>query len=60
MRRSSIQPKQVFGDLKSTELANLCRDTITEVEAIAENGLDRIGTNAELCLAFLRHAGLPL
>jgi len=52
--------EQVFANLKSTELANLCRDTIAEVEAIAEDGLDRIGTDAELCFAFLRHAGLQL
>ena len=52
--------EQVFGNLKSGELANLCRNTIAEVEAIAENGLDRIGTDAELCFAFLRHAGLQL
>jgi transposase len=52
--------EQVFGNLKSTELANLCRDTIDEVEAIAEDGLDRIGTDAKLCFAFLRHAGLDL
>jgi transposase len=52
--------EQVFGNLKSTELANLCRDTIAEVAAIAENGLDRIGSDARLCLAFLRHSGLSL
>ena len=52
--------EQVFGNLKSTELANLCRTAINEVEAIAEDGLDRIGTDAELCFAFLRHAGLKL
>ena len=52
--------EQVFGNLKSSELANLCRDTIDEVAAIAEDGLDRIGTDAELCFAFLRHAGLQL
>jgi transposase len=52
--------EQVFGNLKSTELANLCRDTIAEVEAIAENGLDRISSDSQLCFAFLRHAGLPL
>ena len=52
--------EQVFGDLKSVELANLCRDTIGEVETIAQGGLDRIGTDAELCFAFLRHAGLYL
>ena len=52
--------EQVFGNLKSTELANLCRDTITGVEASAENGLDRIGSDARLCFAFLRHSGLSL
>ena len=52
--------EQVFGNLKSTELANLCRDTIDEVAAVAEDGLDRIGTDAELCFAFLRHASLQL
>ena len=52
--------EQVFGNLKSTELANLCRNTIADVEAIAEDGLDRIGNDARLCFAFLRHAGLSL
>ena len=52
--------EQVFGNLKSTELANLCRDTIEDVQAIAEVGLDRIGTDAKLCFAFLRHTGLSL
>ena len=52
--------EQVFGNLKSSELANLCRDTIADVQASAEDGLDRIGTDAELCFAFLRHSGLRL
>jgi transposase len=52
--------EQVFGNLKSTELVNLCRDTIAEVEAIANDGLDRIGSDARLCFAFLRHSGLSL
>jgi transposase len=52
--------EQVFGNLESTELANLCRNTMADVEAIAEDGLDRIGTDARLCFAFLRHAGLNL
>jgi len=52
--------EQVFGNLKSGELANLCRDTIAEVEAIAETGLDRIGGDARLCFAFIRHSGLNL
>ena len=52
--------EQVFGNLKSNELANLCSATIGEVAEVAEDGLYRIGTDAELCFAFLRHAGLPL
>jgi transposase len=50
----------VWGNLKSTELANLCVDTIREVEDIAEDGLCRIGSDASLCFAFLRHTGLRL
>jgi transposase len=52
--------EQAWGNLKSQELANLCRDTIDEVADVAEHGLDRIGTDAELCFAFLRHTGLHL
>ena len=52
--------EQVFGSLKSTELANLCSDTIAEVAEVAEDGLHRIGSDAELCLAFLHHSGLRL
>ena len=49
--------EKVWGNLKSTELANLCSDTIDEVADIAEDGLDRIGSDAALCFAFLRHSG---
>jgi hypothetical protein len=52
--------EQVWGSLKSTELANLCRDTIGEVAEVAEDGLDRISSDASLCFAFLRHSGLRL
>jgi transposase len=52
--------EQAWGNLKCRELANLCRDTIDAVADVAEDGLDRIGTDAELCLAFLRHSGLRL
>src|SRR5205823_1942140 len=50
----------VWGNLKSTELANLGSTTIDEVADTAEEGLDRIGTDAALCFAFLRHSGLHL
>jgi hypothetical protein len=52
--------EQVFGSLKSNDLANLCSDTIGEVADVAEDGLYRIGNDVELCFAFLRHAGLKL
>ena len=52
--------EQAWGNLKSQELANRCADTIAEVATIAEGGLDRIGTDVDLCLAFLRHSGLRL
>jgi transposase len=52
--------EQVWGALKSKELANLCPDTLDEAADVAGQGLDRIGSDAELCLAFLRHCGLRL
>jgi hypothetical protein len=52
--------ENVWGNLKSQELANLCSDTIDEVADIAEEGLDRIGSDAALCFAYLRHSGLQL
>jgi transposase len=52
--------EQAWGNLKSQELANLCSDTIDEVADVAEHGLDRIGTDAALCFAFLRYSGLRL
>jgi transposase len=52
--------EQAWGHLKSQELANLCRDSIDQVAEIAQGGLDRIGTDADLCFAFLRHSGLRL
>jgi transposase len=52
--------EQVWGSVKSNELANLCADTIGEVAECAEDGLDRIGSDASLCFAFLRQTGLCL
>ena len=52
--------ENVWGNLKSQELANLCSTTIDQVADIAEGGLDRIGSDAALCFAFLRHSGLRL
>jgi len=52
--------EQVWGNLKGQELANLCPDTIDEAAEQVDLGLCRIGSETELCLAFLRHAGLEL
>jgi transposase len=52
--------EQVWDSVKSKELANFCADTIAEVAETAELGLDRIGSDASLCFAFLRHTGLRL
>jgi putative transposase len=50
----------IWGNLKSSELANLCPDTIDEASQYATDGLTRIGSDAELSFAFLRHCGLKL
>jgi transposase len=52
--------EQVWGSLKGRELANLCADTIDEAADHADRGLCRIGNDAELGFAFLRHSGLTL
>jgi transposase len=52
--------EQVWGNMKSTHLANLCVETIGEVADIAEVGLNRISGDARLCFAFLQHTGLRL
>jgi hypothetical protein len=58
---SEVNPiEQVWGSLKSKELANLCSDTIDEVADTATDGLERIGGDVALCFAFLRHSGLRL
>jgi transposase len=52
--------EKVWGNLKGKELANLCPDTIDEAAVVADEGLSRIGSETDLCLAFLRHTGLNL
>jgi transposase len=52
--------EQVWGSLKGRELANLSADSIDEAADHADQGLCRIGNDAQLCLAFLRHSGLDL
>ena len=50
----------IWGNLKSSELANLCPDTIEEAAGYADEGRRRIGGDGDLCFAFLRHCGLKL
>jgi len=52
--------EQVWGNLKSQELANLCADTVDTLADYAVDGLQRIDHDASLCLSFLRHTGLHL
>ena len=50
----------VWGNVKSTELANLCPDTLDEADTAAHTGLRRIGSSYDLCFNFLDHTGLHL
>jgi putative transposase len=50
----------VWGNVKASEFANLCPDTIDEAEVAADGALGRIGNNGQLCLNFLEHTGLSL
>jgi transposase len=50
----------VWSNVKAKELANLCPDTVEEMEQAADDGLCRIGANRELCFAFLRQTPLCL
>lgn len=50
----------LFGNVKGVELANLCPKTIEEARLATDAGLERIGTNTQLCFSFLDHTGLSL
>ena len=52
--------EQVWGNVKGRELANLCLDSIAEAAWWADEGLERVGGDAQLCFAFLKHCGLSL
>jgi len=45
---------------KGNELANYCPNTIEELEHKANDGLCRIGSDAQLCKAFLGQTPLRL
>jgi len=50
----------LWANLKTTDLANLAGDTIDEVTAAADRGIDRIRRTLHLPYSFLRHCGLSL
>lgn len=50
----------LWGNLKGTELANLCIDTLAETEHHVRRGVRRVRREGDLAFAFLRHTGLSL
>jgi transposase len=48
----------LWSNLKGVELANLAADTLKEVTAAAEQGIQRIRATHWLAYSFLRHCGL--
>jgi transposase len=50
----------LWASLKGVELANLAADTLQEVTAAAERGIQRIRNTHHLAYSFLRHCGLSL
>ncbi|MGI9145750.1 MAG: hypothetical protein ACR2IK_04240, partial [Chloroflexota bacterium] len=60
MRLTSTPSSRCGAGSNLLSLPTCGSDTIDEVASIAEDGMDRIGSDASLCFAFLRHAGLRL
>jgi transposase len=50
----------LWANLKGVELANLAADTLAEVTAAAERGIQRIRSTHWLAFSFLRHCDLSL
>jgi transposase len=50
----------LWGNIKGTELANLCADNIDGPAHAAHTGIDRVRADTDLAFAFLRHCGLSL
>jgi DDE superfamily endonuclease len=50
----------LWASLKGVELANLAGDTLEEVTAAAERGIQRIRSTPHLAFSFLRYCGLSL
>lgn len=52
--------ESLWGNVKGTELANLCADSLDEPTQAAHAGIDRVRADTYLAFAFLRHCGLSL
>lgn len=50
----------LWSNLKAVELAKMAGDTLQEVTAAAERGVQRIRHTHHLAYSFLRHCGLSL
>jgi putative transposase len=50
----------LWGNVKGTELANLCAETVEHSAQAAHAGIDRVRADHDLAFAFLRHCGLTL
>jgi putative transposase len=50
----------LWGNVKGTEFANLCADTIEETADAARAGIERVRSEKDLAFAFLRQCGLSL
>ena len=50
----------LWSNLKGVELANLAADTMQEITAAAEHGVQRVRGTPHLAHSFLRHCGLSL
>ena len=57
-RAQPVEP--LWSSLKGVELANLAGDTLEQVVAAAERGVQRIRHTHHLPFSFLRHCGLSL
>ena len=56
---SELNPVEpLWASLNGTELANLAGDTLEEIIAAAERGIQRIRATPHLPFSFLRHRGL--
>lgn len=57
---TSTRSKWYGANVKATELANLCPDTVDEAHTAAQTGQERIGGSYQLRFNFLDHTGLSL